>query len=144
MCSKSYETRSKFTRHLKQVHPEKLGDKKCHFCDFKSSHAQIMKTHVLQNHKDMCQNCNDCDQYFASTQELHNHNTKIHNKRFYECELCKTNFNRLQLFQNHQSDIHDLKLICDKCEYKARNNLILNKHIKRDHEKVQKYICNNM
>jgi len=53
VCSKSYETRSKFTQHLKRVHPEKLGNKKCHFCDFNSSNAQVMKTHVLWNHKEM-------------------------------------------------------------------------------------------
>jgi len=53
VCSKSYETRSKFTQHLKRVHPEKLGDKKCHFCDFNSSNTQVMKTHVLWNHKEM-------------------------------------------------------------------------------------------
>ena len=112
VCSKSYETKRKYTRHLKQVHPEKISDKKCHFCDFNSSQAPVMKAHVLQNHKDICKNCNDCNEYFASNQDLHNHNSKVHDKRFYECELCKTDFNQLQLFQNHQSDIHDLKLFC--------------------------------
>jgi len=57
VCSKSYKTRKIFNQHLRRLHPEKLGDKKCqkcHFCNFNSSNIQVMKNHVLWNHKEMC------------------------------------------------------------------------------------------
>ena len=142
ICAKEYTDKKRLTQHIKRAHPEALSEKSCDFCTFSTNKPTLMKEHILDEHKDKCQNCNYCSAHFASTKELLNHNAKFHDKGYYECNLCNTIFKQIIPFQEHQADIHNIKVKCDTCDYGARSNITLKLHKKRAHKNLRNHICN--
>ena len=107
-------------KHVERVH-DKIKDKECHLCDFRTFEQKDLSIHIKKNHLDSIgveeyeYECVKCD-YFTT----HKRNFKSH----------KNNYHRAE---------HEEMLECVECgkSYHKRNGLVL--HVRTVHLNIRPY-----
>ena len=134
LCALKYSNKANLDRHLQAKHPESLPDRVCPHCkDLTTKDVEILKLHVITEHREKCHECKKCKIAFHLLQELLRHNRKVHNETHYICEFCHSTFLQIVAFQKHQADIHNIKHYCDMCDFSTRTDNLLRDHKRAYH-----------
>jgi len=143
LCALKYSNKKNLERHVQAKHPESLPDRVCQHCkDFITKDFEILKLHVITEHREHCHECKKCQVTFYLSQELFRHNRKVHNETHYICELCHSTFKQIAPFQKHQADIHNIRHYCDICEFSTRTENLLRYHKSTYHDgEGKKFQC---
>ena len=143
LCALKYSNKKNLERHMESKHPELLPDRVCPHCkDFITKDLEILKSHMITEHRDQCPECKKCKVAFHLSKELFRHNRKVHNETHYICDVCNSTFVRRAAFQMHQADFHNMKHFCVMCDYSTRTENLLHLHTVTYHDgEGRKFQC---
>ncbi|XP_015834164.2 gastrula zinc finger protein XlCGF26.1 isoform X44 [Tribolium castaneum] len=171
LCQKSYLTRRRLSRHLKQhrekvfqcnlcpkryltekllsVHIQRSHDKQrnffCSLCPFSSYTKYSLQGHEISVHtKNFPFKCDICSSGFLSKGALDDHRLKHEGRRFF-CEICKKVFADRGSYTTHLRT-HDPDYIrevftCQTCRKVFRSSASFKKHLRKHEGIVETFMC---
>ena len=120
----------------------------CGFCKYTSTESSNLKRHVQRVHEGLTHTCEHCNQIFCEKHELKKHIDYIHlnvPRPIYSCNECEKEFFNKKAHQRHTSTHLGISYPCEKCDYKANLQVVLNSHTKTRHgpqnEEKTWYFC---
>ncbi|XP_044270663.1 zinc finger protein 26-like isoform X48 [Tribolium madens] len=171
LCQKTYLTRRRLRRHLKQhreksfqcnlctkcyltekllsVHIKRSHDKQrnffCSLCPFSSYTKYSLQGHEISVHtKNFPFKCDICSSGFLSKGALEAHRQKHDGKRFF-CEICKKMFadrgNFTTQLRTHNPDYIREVFTCQTCRKVFRSTSSFKKHLRKHEGIVETFMC---
>merc|ERR1719342_1408827 len=106
----------------------------CQLCDFRATHSNSLRRHIMSKHEGIKYPCQQCDYKATQTCHLQTHIKSIHNGIKYSCQRCDYQSTNLNNLQNHIKNIHEgITYPCQQCDYETTNSRSLQRHVKARH-----------
>ena len=139
ICSFATSTNWQLERHIRHVHADKSGYKKCEKC------KSLLIESEFGDHTCVMFSCEVCGKEFGNKKSLRNHINNTHDKKdLSSCETCGK-LVKISGMKTHVAIHHlpDKKIPCHICGKKLRSELQLKGHLKH-HSKEKEFciICN--
>ena len=127
---------------------------RCKSCTFQTGLLLRAKTHALScggKKKKICKRkqslCPECVEKFDSKAKFNEHFKTFHQNSNYTCSKCFHNYTRRKTYMLHLKT-HDADFIskfkCERCEYKARDKWLLDRHFRNKHVKGSEVISKEL
>ena len=119
-----------FNERVAIVHREKSN--KCNFCDYASSHAGHLRTHLKMHSGEKTKKCSLCDYASSHAGNLRTH-LKMHSgEKSNKCNLCDYASSRADHLRTHlKTHSGEKPNKCRHCDFACGDPSSLSKHIKR-------------
>jgi Zinc finger, C2H2 type len=131
-CSKKYSNRFNLYVHI--FNHVKIP---CSYCDLKFSKVRLKK-HILEKHSTVQFECDLCSIKFKAKRYLLYHMQSIHLINRHYCGWCRERFvSAVKLADHKKVHIARFEWKCSKCNFIARVNCRLIKHVNTKHFKVK-------
>ena len=153
-CGKGFDDSRCLTSHIKYNHTtEKLFQ--CDKCAKNFKTVGLLNSHVKHKHEEQeSATCKECNKVFKNSKTLKTHFVNMHSgaenpRTMYMCDDCGKSFLQKKNFKDHclthlsDKEKEQLKINCQfpGCDYFTMIKENLDSHIRRVHEKIQKYQC---
>ena len=116
----------------------------CKFCNYTSAESSNLKKHIQRVHEGLTYTCGHCNRIFSDNGNLKRHISYMHlnnPRQLFSCSECKKEFYTKQAHQRHTSTHLGISYPCEKCDYTAKLQISLNRHVKTHHEEKKWYFC---
>ena len=140
LCSRSFNVKRDYDRHVKVTHGPKVPSEYKHECDVcakRFTRLQYLKTHAAKAHGIGQINvrnypCPHCENIYHVKDHLNRHIRVVHEKERVQCDHCAKLFCDRSALTRHQLYHGEPKFQCDECPEKFREGRHLKRH-KRVH-----------
>ena len=130
-CGKKLKAKH-ISRHMRDVHNENSGEKKCSQCDFTSLQANTFRTHLKTHTGEKRNKCNQCNYASANTSNLRRH-LKTHSgekpNKCNQCDYASSEAGDLRRHLKKHSGEKPNK--CNQCDYASSEAGKLRRHLKK-------------
>ena len=112
--------------------PKKVINYDCKVCGYKLNSRHSRQQHMKVKHGNISFPCDQCDYKTTTEGGLRRHVDSIHKRVKHPCEYCEFKASTPAALRRHEIFLHeDLVKVyaCDKCNYRARNKILLQKHL---------------
>ncbi|KAL8611935.1 hypothetical protein ACOMHN_034064 [Nucella lapillus] len=143
-CSKTFQRRVHYDRHLRDVHGPQLRPHLCDICgkSFKRSDAlqQHKLVHMSQASRKYQFHCSKCNKGFRSQAHLREHQTKHSLERPFLCQYCGSSFKTQSVQRKHILSLHvkPRSHSCALCTKKFNTPYALRRHNRTHEAEAQK------
>lgn len=148
-CDFKSDDRKAFRIHIEFAHD---GVKyHCHNCDFKTTVSNELDLHIdsehmeVDNRSKVKHQCAMCGKILESANSLKNHEKNVHDacsRERFSCEQCDYTSYQQKKVKSHVDFVHNnIKLPCEICGKPFANDQSLNDHVRKMHERVQMFAC---
>ena len=115
-----------------------IKSKKCNQCDYASSHAGHLKTHLKTHSGEKTNKCNQCDYASSDTSSLKRHLKTHSGEKSSKCNQCDFASSQAGYLRRHlKTHSGEKSNKCSQCDFACSDPRSLRRHMKR-HSSVQK------
>ena len=114
--------------------------KQCHICNFKHKQERKIEEHLYEDHDQ--KNCRDCGQSFDNFNRYYKHRVQSHGEPI-QCSECPMVLKSYLSYMYHRDKVHRATTTatkrwkkCDHCEFTARYDTGMNRHLFEKHEQT--------
>ena len=126
-CGKKLQTES-LPRHMINVHNGEKSNK-CNQCDFASSRADNLMTHLKTHSGEKSEKCNQCEYASSRVDHLRKH-LKTHREKSNKCNQCNyASFQAGNLVTHLKTHSREKSNKCNQCDYACIQASDLRKHL---------------
>ncbi|XP_035701031.1 zinc finger protein 555-like [Folsomia candida] len=145
LCKLSLPSLEKLEIHIRAEHTNEKPYP-CKICGLETSSYNLLRSHILQNHKDTVKHfkCRKCEKTSISRARIKNHE-ETHNpdRTRYPCPTCGTTYSNIHSLRDHVNAVHAnvFKYSCYFCSAKYRFADGYKAHMRKMHTKEIPHRC---
>ena len=130
-------------RHFEIMHERKTYTCEWFGCDFVTQRKQLLKDHIRSVHQGMQFICDKCGFETTTQDYLSKHIKTVHGTENDSllCEQCSFIAQAGPELKKHMDNHNLFAFTCNECDYRTKNEKLLNRHISLKHGNKEPFLC---